>query len=74
MAIKPKALFSPVSFLARAGKGQSIVKRRENQIIFSQGDTADAVFYVHKGKSKVSVISDRGKEAVAAILGPDEFF
>jgi CRP/FNR family transcriptional regulator, cyclic AMP receptor protein len=74
MAIKRTGLFSPASFLAQAGKGRSIVKCRENQVIFSQGDTADAVFYVHKGKLKVSVVSDRGKEAVAAILGPDEFF
>jgi CRP/FNR family cyclic AMP-dependent transcriptional regulator len=74
MAIKRTAIFSPASFLAQAGKGRSIVKRRENQVIFSQGDAADAVFYVHKGKLKVSVVSDRGKEAVAAILGPDEFF
>ena len=47
---------------------------RKNQIIFSQGDPADAVFYVQKGKLKVTVVSDRGKEAVTSILGPDEFF
>jgi CRP/FNR family transcriptional regulator, cyclic AMP receptor protein len=74
MAIKRTEVFSPASFLAQAGKGRSIVKCRENQVMFSQGDAADAVFYVHKGKLKVSVVSDRGKEAVAAILGPDEFF
>jgi CRP/FNR family cyclic AMP-dependent transcriptional regulator len=43
-------------------------------VVFSQGDPADAVFYVQKGKLKVTVVSDRGKEAVTAILGPDEFF
>jgi len=74
MATKRTAVFSPTSFLAQAGKGRSIAKYRENRIIFSQGDTADAVFYIQKGKLKVSVVSDRGKEAVAAILGPDEFF
>jgi CRP/FNR family cyclic AMP-dependent transcriptional regulator len=47
---------------------------RKNQIIFSQGDAADAVFYIQKGKLKVTVVSDQGKEAVAAMLGPDEFF
>src|SRR5471032_1420720 len=74
MATKRTAVFSPTSFLTQAGKGRSIAKYRENRIIFSQGDTADAVFYIQKGKLKVSVVSDRGKEAVAAILGPDEFF
>jgi len=43
-------------------------------VVFSQGDPADAVFYVQKGKLKVTVVSDRGKEAVSAILNPDEFF
>ena len=64
----------PKSILAKAGEGRSIIKCRKNQVIFSQGDPADAVFYVQKGRLKVSVVSDRGKEAVAAILGPDEFF
>jgi CRP/FNR family cyclic AMP-dependent transcriptional regulator len=56
------------------GKGRSITKYRKNEVIFSQGDAADAVFHIQKGKLKVTVVSDRGKEAVAAILGPDEFF
>jgi len=59
---------------AQNGKGRSVSKYRKNQIIFSQGDAADAVFHIQKGKLKVTVVSDRGKEAVAAILGPDEFF
>jgi len=70
---KPKSL-DPKMILAKAGKGRSIIKYRKNQIIFSQGDPAEAVFYIQKGKLKVAVVSDRGKEAVAAILGPDEFF
>src|ERR1700685_2514169 len=74
--MKPKQTpaFSPASFFAKDGKGRSAVKYRKNQIIFSQGDPADAVFYILKGKLKVTVVSDRGKEAVAALLGPDEFF
>jgi CRP/FNR family cyclic AMP-dependent transcriptional regulator len=64
----------PKMILAEAGKGRSITKYRKNQIIFSQGDPTEAVFYIQKGKLKVAVVSDRGKEAVAAILGPDEFF
>jgi len=48
-------------------------KYQENQIVYAQGDPADSVFYVHKGKVKVTVISKRGKEAIVAIRGPDEF-
>jgi CRP/FNR family transcriptional regulator, cyclic AMP receptor protein len=70
---KPKP-FDPKALLAKAGKGRSVIKCRKSQVLFSQGDTADAVFYIQKGKLKVSVVSDRGKEAVAAIIGPDEFF
>jgi CRP-like cAMP-binding protein len=44
-----------------------------NQILFSQGDPADSVFYIHSGKVKVAVTSERGKEAIVAIRGPDEF-
>jgi CRP-like cAMP-binding protein len=49
-------------------------KYRKGQVIFSQGDAGDAVFYVHRGKVKVTVVSEQGKEAVVAILGTDEFF
>jgi len=66
--------FSIATFLAEPVHGQSIERYRKSQLVFSQGDPADAVFYVQKGKLKVTVVSDRGKEAVAAILGPDEFF
>src|ERR1700685_4788038 len=48
-------------------------KYNENQIVYSQGDPADSVFYIYKGKVKVIVISKRGKEAIVAIRGPDEF-
>jgi CRP/FNR family cyclic AMP-dependent transcriptional regulator len=74
MATKRTSPLSPASFLAQPDKGRSIAKYRKNQIVFSQGDPADAVFYVQKGKLKVTVVSDRGKEAVAAILDADEFF
>jgi CRP/FNR family cyclic AMP-dependent transcriptional regulator len=46
---------------------------KENQIVYTQGDPADCVFYVHTGKVKVTVISKLGKEAIVAIRGPDEF-
>src|SRR5256886_16766112 len=50
------------------GEGRTISKYRKGQIVFSQGDPADAVFYVQKGKVKVAVVSEQGKEAVVAIL------
>ena len=71
---KKTTSLDPKVILAEAGNGRSIIKYRKNQIIFSQGDPTEAVFYIQKGKLKVAVVSDRGKEAVAAILGPDEFF
>jgi CRP/FNR family cyclic AMP-dependent transcriptional regulator len=74
MARKPRPPFDPKSFLAKVGEGRSIGRYRKDQIVFSQGDPADAVFYTQKGKVKVTVVSEQGKEAVVAILGTDEFF
>jgi len=71
---KQAAAASPASFLAQAGNGHTVTKYRKDQIVFSQGDPADAVYYVQKGKLKVTVVSDRGKEAVAALVSPGEFF
>jgi CRP-like cAMP-binding protein len=66
--------FDPKSFLAKIGGGRTIAKYSPGRPVFSQGDPADAVFYVQKGKVKVAVLSKGGKEAVVAILGPDQFF
>ena len=74
MAIQQPPDFDTATFLAQPANGRSIDRYRKNQVVFSQGDPADAVFYVQKGKLKVTVVSDRGKEAVSAILNPDEFF
>jgi len=71
---KQAAAASPASFLAQVGNGHTVTKYRKDQIVFSQGDPADAVYYVQKGKLKVTVVSDRGKEAVAALVSPGEFF
>jgi CRP/FNR family transcriptional regulator, cyclic AMP receptor protein len=73
MATKRRLPFDPKSFLAKVGEGRSISKYRKDQVVFSQGDLAEAVFYIQKGKVKVTVVSDRGKEAVVALLGADEF-
>jgi len=74
MMSKPRNSFDPKSFLAKIGDGRGVFKYRKDQIVFSQGDPADAVFYVQKGKVKLTVVSEQGKEAVIAILGTDEFF
>jgi CRP-like cAMP-binding protein len=69
--VKPP--FDPGLFFETAAKGRIISKHRKGEIIFSQGDDANAVFYIKKGKVKVTVISKQGKEAVVAISGVDEF-
>ena len=73
MNSKTEPPFDPKAFLAKANGGRTISKYRTNQIVFSQGDLADSVFYIHDGKVKVTVISEQGKEAVVAVLGADEF-
>jgi CRP/FNR family transcriptional regulator, cyclic AMP receptor protein len=73
MATKRRLPFDPKSFLAKVGEGRSISKYRKDQVVFSQGDPAEAVFYIQKGKVKVTVVSDQGKEAVVALLGAAEF-
>jgi CRP/FNR family transcriptional regulator, cyclic AMP receptor protein len=73
MAIKRRAPFDPKSFLAKVGEGRTSSKYRKDQTIFSQGDVADAVFYIQTGKVKVTVVSEQGKEAVVAMLGAGEF-
>src|SRR5207342_3366865 len=74
MAIKRRPSFDPKSFLAKVGEGRSIDRYRKDQIVFTQGDPADAVFYIQKGKAKVTVVSEQGKEAVVAMFGTNEFF
>jgi CRP/FNR family transcriptional regulator, cyclic AMP receptor protein len=73
MKHKAKPPFDPKAFLAKANVGRTISKYRKNQIVFSQGDPADSVFYIRDGKVKITVISEQGKEAVVAVLGSDEF-
>ena len=66
--------FDPGVFLKTEGLGRSIAEYRMKLPIFSQDSSSDAVFYIIKGKVKIVVLSEQGKEAVIAILGPDEFF
>jgi CRP-like cAMP-binding protein len=55
------------------GAGRNIARHSKKEVIFTQGEDADAVFYIRKGKVKVAVLSKDGKEAIVALLGPDEF-
>jgi CRP-like cAMP-binding protein len=74
MANKFQPSFNTESFLAKIGEGRSNGKYRKDQIVFSQGDPSDSVFYVQSGKAKKTVVSEDGKEAVVAILGTGSFF
>src|SRR6202790_5537488 len=69
-----KDRFDPKNFLAKVGTGKTILEFHKNQHVFEQGDVADSVFYIQKGKIKLTVVSEQGKEAVVAILEPRQFF
>jgi CRP/FNR family transcriptional regulator, cyclic AMP receptor protein len=66
--------FHPKVFLAKVGTGKTISRYRKDQDIFVQGDIADTIFYIQKGKVKIVVVSDEGKEAVVGIMEPGQFF
>ena len=74
MKKRKKTAFDPQKFLAKVGDGKAVSKYQRDQIVFSQGNEADAVFYIQKGKIKLTVVSERGKEAVVGILEPGHFF
>ena len=66
--------FDPKEFLATIGAGRTVVAFRKKQTVFTQGDAADAVFYIQKGKVRLTVLSKVGKEATLGILSEGEFF
>jgi CRP/FNR family transcriptional regulator, cyclic AMP receptor protein len=68
-----KRLFDVEAFLAQSGLGRTIIDLKKNATIFSQGDGADSVFYVQRGKVRLTVVSKRGKEATIALLGTGDF-
>jgi CRP/FNR family cyclic AMP-dependent transcriptional regulator len=69
-----KVTFDPKAFLATVNGGRAKSLYRRGEVIFSQGEAADSVFYLQRGKVKIVVTSEQGKEAVVAILGVGEFF
>ena len=74
MGRKRAALFDPKVFLTKVDAGKKILRCRKKQVLFVQGDAADAVFYILEGNVKLTVVSSKGKEAVITILGKGEFF
>ena len=74
MAAKASGTFDPKVFLATVSQGRTVANYRKGSVIFHQAGPADAVFYVRKGRIKISVESKQGKEAVVALVGADEFF
>jgi len=66
--------FDPSTFLATIGEGRTIVAAQKKQTIFTQGDRADAVFYIQKGKVRLTVVSKAGKEATIGIVSERNFF
>jgi CRP/FNR family transcriptional regulator, cyclic AMP receptor protein len=74
MARKPKAAFDPELFLATVDGGRTRMDYAKGGVVFAQGDPADAVYYIQKGKVKIVVATEQGKEAVVAILGAGDFF
>src|ERR1700748_1227912 len=74
MSKAAKSLFNPKLFLAKVGEGTTILNFEKNAVVFSQGDAADTVFYIQKGRIKVLVVSEQGKEAVVGIMEPGQFF
>src|SRR5712664_4728487 len=69
-----KDMFDPKNFLAKVGAGKQVLEFHKNQHVFEQGDVAGTVFYIQKGRVKLTVLSEQGKEAVVGILQPGQFF
>src|SRR5580704_2346156 len=74
MGRKLAAAFDAKAFLTKARTGRAVATYRKQEVVFAQGDPADAVFYLERGQVKLTVISERGKSAVVAILGRGDFF
>ena len=74
MSIKNKRDFDSDTFLATIGEGRKMVPFQKKQTVFAQGNPADAVFYIQKGKVKLTVVSNNGKEATIGILSDSDFF
>jgi CRP-like cAMP-binding protein len=68
-----RAGFDVEAFLSASGPGRTLLQCRKGQVIFAQGDVADAVYFVRTGRIKLGVVSARGREGVIAVVGPGGF-
>jgi CRP-like cAMP-binding protein len=73
MNVIAEPAFDPESFLESSGIGRRIVELKAKQSFFMQGDVADCVYYLRKGRAKVTIVSNEGKEATITLLSPREF-
>jgi len=73
MARKRLPAFNPQTFLSKVGSGKTNLTPHKKQVLYSQGDAADAVFYIQGGRVKLTVVSQQGREAVVAILERGSF-
>ena len=73
-SVKKKREFNPKDFLATIGEGRRVVVFPKKSTIFTQGEAADAVFYIHSGQVRLTVVSQSGKEATVGILNSGDFF
>ena len=71
--VKTNLTFDPAAFLSSAGLGRKIVQVRPKRVFFAQGDAADSVFFIQKGRAKLTVVSKRGKEATITLLSAGDF-
>lgn len=74
MQLEKHQPFDSKAFLAAVGDGRTIQTYRKDHVVFAQGDAADSVFYIQRGRVKLAIVSPRGKEAVIAIMGAGFFF
>ena len=71
---QPATAFNPTAFLAQVGSGKTLLHPKKNDVLFSQGDAANAVFYIQEGRVKLTAVSAQGKEAIVAVLEHTDFF
>jgi CRP/FNR family transcriptional regulator, cyclic AMP receptor protein len=74
MARTPSTVFNPSAFLAKVGSGKTLLHSKKHDVLFSQGDAANAVFYIQEGRVKLTAVSSKGKEAIVAIVERGDFF
>ena len=74
MTLAVPHVFDSAAFLASAGLGRRVVQLERKEAFFSQGDASDSVFYLQKGRAKITVVSKAGKEATIALIAPHDFW